>query len=138
MSYSGYGALAAVVLVLVIGTTAIADRTTNYSAAKATVFRIDRECGFTRKYEGGKQEQVREDCSSTDEFKAIAGHAEARQQDVDGKAVVKVSYTAPQDGSYRTSELRFDGRDDRFYTLKAGDELGILVSNDDPAKIRPD
>ena len=58
--------------------------------------------------------------------------------DVAGKAVVKVSYTAPQDGSYRTGELSFDGRDDQFYKLKAGDELQILVSNEDPTKIRLD
>ena len=58
-----------------------------------------------------------------------------RKMDVDGKAVVKVSYTAPQDGSYQTSELRLDGRDDEFYSLKAGDEIEVLVSNDDPAMI---
>ena len=61
--------------------------------------------------------------------------ASKRSKDVDGKAVVKVSYTAPQDGSYRTAELKFDGRDDQFYKLKAGDELPILVSNDDPGRI---
>ena len=58
-----------------------------------------------------------------------------RKMDVDGKAVVKVTYTAPQDGSYQTSQLRYDGRDDAFYKLKAGDQIDILVSNDDPAKI---
>ena len=138
MSYSGYGALAAIGFVIVVGGYNLADRDMNYSAAKATVFRIDRECGFTRKYTDGKEMQVREDCSSTDEFKAIAGHADKRTQDVDGTAVVKISYTAPRDGSYRTSEMKFNGRDDKFYTLKAGDEIGILVSNDDPAKIRLD
>ena len=55
--------------------------------------------------------------------------------DIDGKAVVKVSYNAPQDGSYQTSQLRYDGRDDEFYELKAGDQIDIRVSNDDPAII---
>jgi hypothetical protein len=138
MSYFGYGRLAGIGLVAIIGLVGMADRGMNYASAKATVFRIDRECGFTRRYEGGKQEQVREDCGSTGEFKEIASHADKRKEDVEGKAVVKVSYTAPQDGSYHTSELRFDGRDDQFYTLKAGDEVAILVSNDDPNKIRLD
>jgi hypothetical protein len=35
-------------------------------------------------------------------------------------------------------ELRFDGRDDEFYRLRAGDQVDILVSNSDPTKIRKD
>jgi hypothetical protein len=136
MSYSGYGALAAIGFVAIAAMFGMADRGMNYTPAKATVFRIDRECGFTREYTGGKQEQVREDCNSTGEFKEIS-NADKRGTDVDGTAVVKVSYTT-KDGSYHTSELRFDGRDDQFYKLKAGDELPILVSNEDPNKIRLD
>ena len=135
MSYSGYGALAALGLVFVVGGAHMADRGMNFTAAKGSVFRIDRECAFTRYYEGGKQESVRQDCSATKEFKDISASASKRSKDVDGKAVVKVSYTTPQDGSYRTAELKFDGRDDQFYKLKAGDELPILVSNDDPGRI---
>ena len=138
MSYSGYGALAALGLVFVVAGASIADRGMNYTAAKGSVFRIDRECAFTRYYEGGKQESVRQDCGATKEFKDISANASKRGKDVDGTAVVKVSYTAPQDGSYHTGELKFDGRDDRFYKLKAGDELPILVSNEDPGKIRLD
>lgn len=52
-----------------------------------------------------------------------------------GKAIVKVSYTAPQDGSYQTSQLEFTGRDEEFYKLKAGDQIDILVSNEDRTKI---
>jgi hypothetical protein len=137
MSYSGYGALAAIGFVAVAGMFGMADRGMNYTTAKATVFRIDRECGFTREYTGGKHEQVREDCNSTGEFKEIS-HADKRGKDVDGTAVVKVSYTAPKDGSYHTSELKFTGRDEQFYRLKAGDQLAILVSNDDPNQIRLD
>ena len=58
-----------------------------------------------------------------------------RDKTISGKAVVQVSYTAPQDGSSRTSELNFTSRDDEFYNLKAGDEIDILVSNSDPSKI---
>ena len=137
MSYSGYGALGAIGFVVLAGGYNMVDRGMNYSAAKATVFRIDRECGFTRYYEGGKQEFVRDDCNSTDEFRDISS-AGKRGKDVDGTAVVKVSYTAPQDGSSRTSELKFTGRDDEFYKLKAGDEVAILVSDEDPAQIRLD
>ena len=109
--------------------------------ADATVFRIDRTCSFTRVYQGGPEkkpsEQVEQDCSATDEFKAIASSAK-RQKDVDGKAVVKVSYTAPQDHGYHTGELRFDGHDDQFYALMAGDTVKILVANKNPDKIRLD
>lgn len=141
MSYSLYGAVAAIGFVAVIGGVSMADRGMNYTAAKASVFRIDRSCNFTRTVTetDGKQvaSGIEQDCSATDEFRKIAGQ-DKRAIDVAGKAVAKVSYTAPQDGSYRTGELSFDGRDDQFYKLKAGDELPILVSNEDPAKIRLD
>ena len=141
MSYSGYGALAAIGFVVIMGGYSVADRGMNYTAAKASVFRIDRTCNFvsTVKESDGREVAtgLQQDCSATDEFRKIAGQ-DKRSMDVAGKAVVKVSYTAPQDGSYRTAELRFDGRDDQFYKLKAGDELPILISNEDPAKIRLD
>jgi hypothetical protein len=138
MSYSLWGGAAAISFIAVIGITTAVDRGMNYSEAKATVFRIDRECKFDRHYEGGKTELgIAEPCDTTDEFKRIAS-APKRPKDVDGKAVVKVSYTAPQDGSYRTSSLHFDGRDEEFYKLKAGDEIAVLVRNDDPSKIVAD
>jgi hypothetical protein len=137
MSFSGYGALAAIGLVVVVGGFNMVDRGMNYSAAKATVYRIDRECGFTRVYDDGKSEDIRQDCSATDEFKELSASSR-RAKDVDGTAVVKVSYTAPQDGSSRTSELKFSGHDEEFYKLRAGDEVAILVSNEDPAAIRLD
>ena len=123
-------------LVVVVGITSTINRGINYTPAKATVFLVDRECRFTREYEGGKKEHVTQSCNATDEFKSIARAPDGkRKMDVDGKAVVKISYIAPQDSSYQTSQLRFDGRDDEFYQLKAGDQIDILVSNDDPAKI---
>ena len=123
-------------LVVVVGITSTINRGMNYEPAKATVFLVDRECRFDREYEGGKTEFVTQSCNATDEFETIAKAPDGkRKMDVDGKAVVKVTYTAPQDGSYQTWQLRYDGRDDEFYKLKAGDQIDILVSNDDPAKI---
>jgi hypothetical protein len=136
MSYSGYGALGALGFVVVMGAYNMADRGMNWTAAKGSVFRIDRECGFTRVYEGGKQEAVRESCNSTDEFGEIARSGK-RAKDVDGTAVGR-GVADLDDGSARTADLRFDGRDDEFYKLKAGDEVAILVNNEDPAKIRTD
>ena len=49
---------------------------------------------------------------------------------INGRAIVKVSYTAPQDGSYQTSQLEFTGRDEEFYKLEAGDQIEVLVSNE--------
>ena len=136
MMYSGRGAVFAIGLVVVVAIASTANRGMNYKPAKATVFLVDRECRFTQEYEGGKKETVTQSCNATDEFKSIAKAPDGkRKMDVDGKAVVKVTYNAPQDGSYQTSQLRYDGRDDEFYKLKAGDQIDILVSNDDPAMI---
>ena len=136
MIYSLRGAVFAAGLVAVIGVWSVANRGMNYKPAKASVFLIDRQCKFDREYGDGKREAVTQSCNATDEFKSIAkASGGKRAKDVDGKAVVKVSYTAPQDGSYQTSQLLFDGRDDEFYQLKAGDQIDILVSNDDPTKI---
>ena len=130
------GYLLGVGMVVVVGVVSTINKSMNYTPAKATVFLVDRECRFNREYEGGKTEFVTQSCNATDEFKTIAKAPDGkRKMDVDGKAIVKVTYTAPQDGSYQTSQLRFDGRDDEFYKLKAGDQIDILVSNDDPAKI---
>ena len=49
--------------------------------------------------------------------------------------MVHVSYTAPQNGSYQTGEFTLTGHDDAFYSLRAGDEVEILVSKSDPTKI---
>ena len=134
--YSGRGAMFAMGVVVVVAVTSTINRGMNYEPAKATVFLVDRECRFTTEYAGGKKETVTQSCNATDEFQSIARAPNGkRKMDVDGKAVVKVSYTAPQDGSYQTSQLRYDGRDDAFYTLKAGDQIDIRVSNDDPAMI---
>jgi hypothetical protein len=134
--YSARGAMFGAAVVVVVAVTGTINRGMNYEPAKATVFLVDRECRFTREYTGGKKETVTESCNSTDEFKSIASAPDGkRKMDVDGKAVVKVSYTAPQNGSYQTSQLRYDGRDDEFYRLKAGDQIDVLVSNDDPAMI---
>ena len=135
MVHSLRGMVFAIGFVAVVGGYSVVNRAANYKAAKASIFVIDRTCKFNREYTDGKVEIVSESCNSTDEFKTISRPDGSRTMDVDGKAVVKVSYTAPQDGSYQTSELHFDGRDDEFYKLKAGDEINVLVSNDDPAKI---
>lgn len=136
MSYSAYGAMAAVGFIALVGAVTSADRGMNYASAKGSVYLIDRTCNFieTTTSADGRQTArgVKDSCISSDEWKTVR---EKRNKVVSGKAVVHVSYTAPQDGNSRTSELHFDGRDDAFYDLKAGDQIDILVSNDDPAKI---
>ena len=34
-----------------------------------------------------------------------------------------------------TSQLKFTGRDDEFYDIKAGDQINVLVRNDNPDQI---
>ena len=136
MSYSLYGMVAAIGLIAVVGGVSVANREMNYKPAKASIFMIDRECRFDRVWDDGKRESVKDSCNSTDEFKDLAKASPAqRKKIVDGTAVLKVSYTAPQDGSYQTSQLKFTGRDEEFYKLKAGDEIDVLVSNEDKTKI---
>ena len=136
MNYSLSGAVAAMVFVAGVGVYTTIDRGMNYQPAKASIVTIDRTCDFTEttRTPDGKTtaRAITDACSSTDEFAKIR---EKRSKRISGEAVFHVSYTAPQDGSYRTSTLKFTGRDDEFYTLKAGDEIDVLVSKDDPTKI---
>ena len=135
--YRLYGMVAVVLFIVgAVGVSTI-NRATNYTPAKASVFLIDRKCDIietetspdghktTRTYNG--------ECKSVDDAwdKAKAKH----DKKISGSATVKVTYTAPKDGSSQTAELHFTARDDEFYDLKAGDELKILVRNDDPTKI---
>ena len=131
------GTAAALVLVTGLSAYGCANRSMNYTPAKASVFLIDRKCDIietetspdghksTRTYKG--------DCKSADD--AWDSAKSKHDKKIAGTSTVKVSYTAPKDGSSQTSELHFTARDDEFYDLKAGDEINILVRNDDPAKI---
>jgi hypothetical protein len=136
MGYSMYGATAAMVFVAGVGAYSAISRGTNYQAAKASIVMIDRECSFvetTTTPDGKKTARgITDSCNSTEEWATIR---EKRTKKVAGNAVVHLSYTAPQDGSSRTSKLEFTGRDDEFYELKAGDEIDVLVSNADPSKV---
>ena len=115
--------------------------------AQATVTTIDRTCVIvetTRSEEddprvSGHKLQVEQkdtrsgDCKSVGEWEKVRAK---RTKDVDGKALVHLDYKDPKDGSYHSGTLTYTGRDDEFYSLKAGDRLDILVSQDDPARIR--
>ena len=131
-----YGGTAAVLVVAGIGAFGAMDRAANYSPAKATVYLIDRKCNIveTTTAEDGRTTArgMTDDCKSVAEWETVR---DKRTKTVSGKAAVKINYTAPQDGTSQTSELHFDGRDDEFYELKAGDEIDILVSNADPSKV---
>jgi hypothetical protein len=107
----------------------------NYTAAKASISTIDRSCDFIETTKQAGRTTARgytDSCNSTDEWSSVR---EKRNKVVSGRATVHITYTAPKDGSYQTAELKFDGRDDEFYKLKAGDEIDILVNNDNPKKI---
>ena len=137
MIYSLRGAVATMVVLAGVGAYSAIDRGMNYQAAKASVVMIDRLCNFTETTteEDGRQvaRGLTDSCSSTDEWEKVR---ETRSKVVSGTATIHLSYVAPQDGSQQTGQLRFDGRDDEFYEIKAGDEIAILVDNADPTKIR--
>src|SRR5689334_15828501 len=125
-------ALVAVVLVSLAACVPNAKRTT------ATVTTIDRSCRivetrFDQDYKETGRRTYSDSCNSIDEWDKVRTK---RNKDVDGTAIIHLSYVAPQTGQSQTGELKFDGHDDEFYKLKAGDEIQILVSNADPTRIQ--
>ena len=131
MIHSLRGAAAAILLAAGLSACGSA----NYTPAKASVSTIDRSCNFIETAKEGGKTTARgytDSCNSTDEWASVR---EKRNKVVSGRATVHITYTAPKDGSYHTAELKFDGRDDEFYKLRAGDEIDILVRNDDPTKV---
>ena len=135
--YRLYGMAAAILFILGMAGWNAMDRSTNYKPAKASVFVIDRKCDIIETATaatGSKSTRIySDDCKSIEAWDSARAK---RDKGISGQATVKVSYTAPQDGSYQTSELHFTARDAEFYDLKAGDEINILVSNTDHSKIR--
>jgi hypothetical protein len=137
MLYRLGGMATALVLITGLSAYGCADRSMNYTPAKASVFLIDRKCDIIETVtspDGHKSSSTYNgDCKSVDD---AWDAAEAKHnKKIAGRSTVKVSYTAPKDGSSQTAELHFTARDDEFYDLKAGDEINILVRNDDPTKI---
>jgi hypothetical protein len=134
--YRLYGMLAAVVFIIGLAGYHAIDRASNYKPAKATVYEIDRKCDIietTTSFDGKKSSRTYNgECKSIDAWQTAAAK---RDHSISGNATIKVSYTAPQDGSSQTSELHFTSRDNEFYDLHAGDEVDILVSNSDRSKI---
>jgi hypothetical protein len=136
MNYSLRGAVFAMVAIASLGAYSAINRSANWAEAKATISTIDRTCDFieTTVEDGHKSARgLTDSCNSTDEWEKVRAK---RNKVVSGKAVVHVSYTAPQNGSYQTGELTLTGRDDEFYSLHAGDSVAILVSKADPTRIR--
>jgi hypothetical protein len=138
MIYSIRGAAFMMVVVAGLGAYSVVDRTANYQPTKARISTIDRNCDivettYDANYKRKLARTYTDSCNSIDEWDKVKDH---RKKDVSGKAVVHLDYTAPRTGESETGELRFDGHDDEFYALKAGDEVDILVSNSDPKKIR--
>jgi hypothetical protein len=132
-----FGCMAAA-LVLITGLSAFscANRAMNYTPAKASVSLIERQCDIietTTDPDGHKSVRTYNgECKSVDAWDKAKSK---RDKTISGKAVVTVSYTAPRDGSFQSAQLRFDSTDDEFYDLKAGDEIKVLVRNDDPTQI---
>jgi hypothetical protein len=127
----------AMLFVVATSACALAACSPNAQHTKATVSYIDRNCKIVRTtYDGDYKrtgtETLTEQCSQAEDWEKVRSK---RNKVADGKAVVHVTYTAPQNGQFQSGELTFDGRDDEFYRLKAGDEIEILVSNADPTKI---
>ncbi len=129
-------ALRGAVALVLAGSLAACGGSANTTPAKGSVFLIERKCNIvetTTSSDGRKSARgYEDDCKSIEAWEDARAK---RDKTISAKAVVKVSYTAPQDGSYRSAELKFDSRDDEFYDLKAGDEIDILVHNDNLDKI---
>lgn len=125
------------VLVATIGTVSAIERS-NWQTAKASISYIDRNCqiietAYDADYKPKKTRTFTDACSSVDEWEKVRTK---RTKLVEGKATVHLDYTVEQTGQSGTAELKFTGRDDEFYEMKAGDEFEILVNKKDPAKVR--
>ena len=142
MSYSGMGRLIAIGFVGIVSDYTFLERKLNNTAVEATVYNIERTCKYTQYFDdvdGNRvvlDSNVKRGCSSTFDFQRVASDYRHREKDLDGEAVVTVRYALPENTGYYLSDLKFTGRDDEFYTLHDGDKINILVSNDDPTKIR--
>lgn len=115
--------------------------------AKGTVTTIDRTCEIVEtitrevdhprasghKVKAQEMNSMTGDCDSVEEWAEVRAK---RSKKVAGNADVHVVYQAPQDSSFHSATLHFTGRDDEFYTLRAGETVDILVAKDNPAKIR--
>ena len=136
--YSLYGGAGAMLFVIGVGAYSAIDRASNYEPAKASVYMIDRKCQIVETTTDPLEEKKKSsrtfdgDCKSVGEWDKVRAK---RDKTIVGKAVVHVSYTAPQDNASHSSELSFDSKDNEFFDLKAGDEIDVLVSNSDPNKV---
>ena len=95
----------------------------------ATVETVDRTCHLVDTNSGAT---AYGSCGQRAFFNKQA-FASGKRADLEGKAVVKIIYTAPQDGSFHPGTLNYTGHDDAFYDLKAGDPIAIRVDKSDPA-----
>jgi hypothetical protein len=126
------------IALFVAATASLAACVPNAKRTTATVTTIDRSCkiietAYDGDYKMKGSRTYTDSCNSIDEWDKVRSK---RSKNVEGKAVVHLSYMAPQTGQSLTGELKFDGHDDEFYRLKAGDEVQILVSDADPARIQ--
>lgn len=134
MSYWMYGAGAAVAIVAAVSIGGSAD---TWQPVKATITTIDRKCQivetkYDQNYRAKESSTHTDDCNSVDEWEKVKAK---HDRTIVGSAVVHLDYT-PQNGHEQMGELSFTPRDDEFFDLKAGDEVKILVSKTDAAKIR--
>ena len=126
------------VVFTVVACAALAGCVPNAERTTATITFIDRTCEIVRTaydedYKKIGSSTFKDSCNSIDEWDKVRTK---RNKIVDGKAIVHLSYVAPQNGQSENGELTFDGRDDEFYRLKAGDQIAILVSKADPTRIQ--
>jgi len=134
MGYWIYGAGAAVAIVAAVSIGGSAD---TWRPVKATITTIDRKCQiietkYDENYRAKESSTHTDDCNSVDEWEKVKAK---HDRTIVGSAVVHLDYT-PQNGQEQMGELSFTPRDDEFFDLKAGDEVKILISKTDPAKIR--
>ena len=100
----------------------------NTLPAVATVEKISRTCLLKDSRTGATKYGG---CGGR-EFLNEQAYRNGKREDLEGKAAVSITYTAPQDGSFQTGRLDYTGHDDQFYQLKAGDRISIRVERKNP------
>jgi len=137
----GMGRLIGVGIFVVAGAYAYLEHQFNNDAVEATVYNIKRTCDYETYYENDEGKRTNfghktNACTSTTEFQKIASDYQHREKDIKGNAVVTVRYATPANNGYYLADLNFKGTEAEFYTLHENDKITILVSKDDPTKIR--
>lgn len=125
-------AFGAIGMIVLVGNVTKSAARADMDPVKAVVGTVDRSCTFVSEKGGeSKTDYCGDSASLTSDPKIFKDGK--RIASVKGSAKVSLMYTAPN-GSSQSGSTDVSANDDLYYTLKAGDEVAILVDRKDPTR----